>query len=68
MINGPRSPDGEKRVFADAFTDFTVNRALLTAGMLLLRNAIVHECLLRCHGRTPADVRYLGKWNYNGVL
>lgn len=42
-------------VFADAFTDFTVNRALLAAGTLLLRNAIVCECLLRCHGRTAGQ-------------
>lgn len=37
-------PEGEptgESVFADAFTDFTVNRALLAAGTLLLRNAIV---------------------------
>ena len=69
MINGPRGPMGdEERVFADAFTDFTVNRALLMAGTLLLRNAIVRECLPWCHGRTSVDVRYLGKWNYNRVL
>ncbi|TGZ49893.1 hypothetical protein DBV15_05945 [Temnothorax longispinosus] len=53
--------------FELAASNFTVNRTLLTAGTSLLRNAIVRECLLRCHGRTPADARYLGKWNYNGI-
>ncbi|EGI57692.1 hypothetical protein G5I_14218 [Acromyrmex echinatior] len=54
MINGPRGQWGpiRERVFADAFMDFTVNRTLLMAGTLLLRNAIVHECFPWCHGRT----------------
>lgn len=60
MINGSR---GRECICVDTFTDFTVNRALLN-GYVLLRNAIVRECLLRCHGRMPA---VMGRILPNGI-
>lgn len=51
----------------DAFTDFTVNRALSTDGYALLRNTIVPanaSCGVTVECRRIRA--YLAKWNYNG--
>lgn len=66
MINGSgrEGEGGEGSVFVDTFTDFTVNRIAFNDGYVLLRNAIVRECLLRCHGRMSAVV---GRILPNGI-
>lgn len=65
MINGPEE---EARMYIrECVHGFHGKLNIFNGGYALLRNAIVREYLLRCHGRMPINVgAYLAKWNYNG--